>query len=180
MTVENNDIFAIGEASIHASPLIEGAKGAAVGLTGGAIAGLCRGLWLGLPAKASVALVPKSSLNAAGFLGLFWTVRTTFARFRQTDDPFNTMAGGVSIGIVTGLLKKNLVRSAWGAISWGIGLAAFETIFQEMEKHSKKSVQDLEDDERSLWKFKGFRQDPFEARWEDMKARYAEKKTMSD
>lgn len=180
MTKENNDLFAIGDAAIHASPLIEGAKGAAVGLAGGAVAGLCRGLWLGLPAQASLAQVPKASLNAAGIIGLFWSVRTAFAGFRQTDDPLNTMAGGVSIGIVRGLLKKNLVKSAWGAISWGVGLAAFEAIFVEFEKHSKKSVQDLEENERNLWKFKGFRQDPFEARWEDMKARYSEKKRISD
>ena len=175
MGSENTDLFPIGEAAIHASPLTEGTKGIGAGLLGGAIVSLGRGFWLGLPVKSSLALVPSASLTAGGILGLFWTVRTSCARFRQTDDPFNTMAGGVSIGIVKGLLKRNFAKTAWGAIGWGIGLAAFEKMFLEVEKHSRKSIIEHEDEERSLWKFKGERQDPFERRWEDMKARYSEK-----
>jgi hypothetical protein len=178
MTKENNQLFAIGESAVHASPLTQGVTGVGVGLAGGALTALARGFWFGLPAQASFALVPKASLNAAGVIGLFWTVRTSFARFRQTDDALNTMAGGVSVGILSGLATKSLSRSAWAALSYGLGLAAFETMMLSFEEFTKKNIEEHEAEEKSLWKFKGYRKDPFEARWEDMKARHAQKNSL--
>jgi hypothetical protein len=178
MTKENHQLFAIGESAVHASPLTQGVTGVGAGLAGGAVAALVRGFWFGLPAQASLALVPQASLNAAGIFGLFWTVRTSCARLRQTDDALNTMAGGVSLGIASGLARKSLSRCAWAALSYGLGLAAFETMMLSFEEFTKQNIEEREAAEKSLWKFKGYRQDPFEARWEDMKARYAQKNSL--
>jgi len=171
---KGSDLFAIGDDAVHASPLTQGITGVGVGLAGGAAAALIRGFWFGLPAQASLALVPKASLNAAGVLGTFWTVRTSFAKFRGTDDALNTMAAGASVGIYTGLVRKSLTRCVWGAISYGLGLATLELMMLEYQVFAKKNIQEKEADAKPL-KFKGYRQDPFEARWEDMKARYAQK-----